>query len=98
LSIQVTEEAIEVLRRSLEMGGVDPQQGGVRLLGARGLGGGFDVQVELADAPQGEDSLVEVGGIRLFVAPEITEALPDSVVAVEPQHQIIVVRPKGPEL
>jgi hypothetical protein len=96
--MEVTEEAVEVLRRSLEMGGVDPQQGGVRLRGARGLGGGFDVQVELADAPQGEDSLVEAGGIRLFVAPEITEAMPDSIVAVEPQHQIIVVRPKGPEL
>jgi Fe-S cluster assembly iron-binding protein IscA len=96
--MEVTEEAVEVLRRSLEMGGVDPQHGGVRLRGARGLGGGFDVQVELADAPQEEDSLVEAGGIRLFVAPQITEAMPDSVVAVDPQHQIIVVRPKGPEL
>lgn len=96
--MQVTEEAVEVLRRSLEMGGVDPEQGGVRLRGSRGLGGGFDVQVELADAPQKADSVVEAGGIRLFVAPEITDALPDSVVAVEPQHQIIVVRPKGPKL
>ena len=96
--MEVTEEAVEVLRRSLEMGGVDPKHGGVRLRGARGLGGGFDVQVELADAPQEEDSLVEAGGIRLFVAPQITEAMPDSVVAVDPQHQIIVVRPKGPEL
>lgn len=96
MAMQVTEEAVEVLRRSLEMGGVDPDRGGVRLRGAHGLGGGFDVQVELAEAPLEAESVVDAGGVRLFVSPEVTAALPDSVVAVEPQHQIIVVRPADP--
>ncbi len=45
MGIEVTDEAIEVLRRSLDLGGVDPTTGGIRLRGATGLGGGFDVQV-----------------------------------------------------
>jgi hypothetical protein len=96
MSMQVTEEAVEVLRRSLEMGGVDPDRGGVRLRGAHGLGGGFDVQIELAEAPLEAESVVDAGGVRLFISPEVTEALPESVVAVEPQHQIVVVRPADP--
>lgn len=96
MAMQVTEEAVEVLRRSLEMGGVNPEHGGVRLRGSRGLGGGFDVQVELADDPHESDAVVDAGGVKLYVAPEVTEAFPDSVVAVEPQHQIIVVRPADP--
>ncbi len=96
MAMQVTEEAVEVLRRSLEMGGVDPDRGGVRLRGAHGLGGGFDIQVELAEAPLDAESVVDAGGVRLFVSPEVTVALPDSVVAVEPQHQTIVVRPADP--
>lgn len=94
MGIEVTGEAVEVLRRSLEMGGVDTKGGGgVRLRGARGLGGGVDIQVELADAPADEESVIETGGVRIFVAPEVTRAMPDAVVAVEPQHETIVVRP-----
>lgn len=89
----VTEEAIEILRRSLELGDVDPDEGGVRLRGARGLGGGIDVQVELAAGPLEGESVVEAGGIRIFVDPSVTEAIPDAVVAVEPQHDKLVVRP-----
>jgi len=91
--IQVTEEAIEVLRRSLELGGVDRTAGGVRLRAARGLGGGLDVQVELADGPLEGETTVESSDVRLFVDPSVTEAIPNAVVAVEPQHETIVVRP-----
>ena len=93
MPIQVTEEAIEVLRRSLELGGVDPTAGGVRLRAARGLGGGLDVQVELADGPLEGETTVESSDVRLFVDPSVTEAIPNAVVAVEPQHETIVVRP-----
>ena len=89
MSIEVTREAAEVLRRSLELGGVDPSgDGGVRLRGSRGLGGGFDIQVELAEGPLEEETVI--------VDPRVTEAIPDAVIAVEPQHQTIVVRPADP--
>ena len=93
MAIEVTEEAIEVLRRSLELGNVDPSTGGIRLRGARGLGGGLDVQVELADGPLEHEATVERDGVRIFVDPSVTEAFPDAVVAIEPQHETVVVRP-----
>jgi Fe-S cluster assembly iron-binding protein IscA len=93
VTIDVTDEAVEVLRRSLELGNVDATRGGVRLRGARGLGGGMDIQVELADAPLEEERVIEREGVRIFVDPEVTKAIPDAVVAVEPQHEVVVVRP-----
>lgn len=96
MGIEVTEEATEVLRRSLELGGIDPGAGGVRLRGARGLGGGFDVQVELADGPLEGETILEGEGVRIFVDPQISKAIPEAVVALEPQHEIVVVRPADP--
>lgn len=96
MAITVTEEAVQVLTRSLELGGIDPVSGGVRLRGARGLGGGMDIQVELAEGPLEGEVVVQEGGIRLFVDPAIERAMPNPVVAVEPQHEIIVVRPGPP--
>jgi Fe-S cluster assembly iron-binding protein IscA len=93
MGIEVTEEAVEVLRRSLELGGVDMRSGGVRLRGARGLGGGMDVQVELAAGPEEGEAVIESGDVRIFVDPGVTRAIPDAVVAVEPQHETVVVRP-----
>ena len=96
MELEVTEEAVEVLRRSIELAGTDARPAGIRLRGARGLGGGFDVQVELAPgAEQGEEE-VERGGIKFFVDPEIMRAIPSPVVTVEPQHEIVVVRPADP--
>jgi len=96
VAITVTHEAVQVLTRSLELGGIDPASGGVRLRGARGLGGGMDIQVELAEGPIEGEAVVDEGGIRLFVDAEIERAMPNPVVAVEPQHEIIVVRPEPP--
>jgi Fe-S cluster assembly iron-binding protein IscA len=93
MGIEVTDEAVEVLRRSLELGGVDRASGGVRLRGARGLGGGFDVQVELAEGPLEGEEVIDRDGVRIFVDPEISKAIPDAVVALEPQHEVVVVRP-----
>ena len=96
MGIEITQEAVEVLKRSLELGGVDPATGGIRLRGATGLGGGFDVQVELADGPREEESTIEADGIRVFIDPSIPKAFPDAVVALEPQHDVVVVRPAEP--
>ncbi len=93
MGIEITDEAIEVLRRSLQLGGVDPASGGVRLRGVKGLGGGVDIQVELADGLGDVEQLVERDGLRIFVDPSVAEMFPDAVVALEPQHETIVVRP-----
>ena len=92
MTIEITDEAVEVLKRSLQLGRVG-EGGGVRLRGARGLGGGMDIQVELADGPLEGEAVVEKDGVRVFVDPEVTAAIPNSVVVVEPQHELIVVRP-----
>ncbi len=94
MSVEVTDEALEVLRRSLELGGVDRSSGGgIRVRGAHGLGGGFDVQIELAEGPLKGETVVEIKALRLFIDPRVTDAYPQAVVAVEPQHQTLVVRP-----
>jgi Fe-S cluster assembly iron-binding protein IscA len=92
VSIEVTSEAAEVLRRSLDMSHVDPHSGGIRLRGSVALGGGFDVQVELAESPDEGEEVVEARGVRLFVGPDITDAFPRAIVALEPQHEVVVVR------
>jgi len=94
MPIEVTEEAVDVLRRSLELGGIDPSSGGVRLRAAHGLGGGLNIQVELAEGPlEGETTVVASEDVRLFIDSGVTESIPNAVVAVEPQHETIVVRP-----
>ncbi len=93
MDIEITDEAVEVLRRSLQLGNVDTSRGGVRLRGARGLGGGMDVQVELAEGRLAGEEVIEKRGVRIFVDPEVTRAIPNAVVAVEPQHEVVVVRP-----
>ena len=93
MTIEMTEAAAEVLKRSLDLGNVDPATGGIRLRGARSLSGAFDVQVELAGGPESGDQTIEAHGIRLFVAPDVTEAMPDAVVDLELQHDIVSVRP-----
>jgi Fe-S cluster assembly iron-binding protein IscA len=95
VSVEITEQAAQVLRRSLELGRVDPKSGGIRLRGARGLGGGMDVQVELAPAPERDDELVEVEGLRLFIDPAVSQTWPQAIVDVQEPHQTIVVRSAG---
>ena len=95
MEIEITDEAVEVLRRSLELGGVDLATGGARLRAARALGGGVDVQVELAEGPLEGESIVEKDGIRVFVDPGLTDAIPDPMLTVEPQHENVVVRSRG---
>jgi Fe-S cluster assembly iron-binding protein IscA len=92
MALEITEEAAEMLSRSLELGGVDPQTGGIRLRGAHGLGRGFEVQVELADGPLEGEEIVEHNGLRVFIDPGVTRAFPDAIVALDPQHDTIVVR------
>ena len=90
--IEVTPEAVEVLKRSLALA---PHAAGVRLRAATGLGGGISVQIELAEGPLEGETEITSGDVRIFIDPELTDAVPDPVVAVEPQHERVVVRPSG---
>ena len=94
MNIEVTPEAVEVLKRSLELAGLDSASSGIRLRAAHGLGGGVEVQIELADAPTEGEETIDADGVRLFVSPEVTEAVPDPVLTVEPQHETVVLRPR----
>ena len=94
MSIEVTPEAAAVLHRALELAQIDPASGGgVRLRAARALGGGADIQVELADASLPGEHVVEQDGVKVFVDASVMDLYPDAVVALEPQHETIVVRP-----
>ena len=93
MSLDITPEAVQVLKRSLELTSVDPKSGGVRLRGSQGLGGGFDIQVEFADGPLEGEASVSKDGLNVFIDPAVVAAFPNAVVAVEPQHETIVVRP-----
>jgi Fe-S cluster assembly iron-binding protein IscA len=93
MSVEITDDAIEVLRNSLELAKHDAATLGVRIRGARALGGGFQVQVEFAEEAEAGDTTIERDGVRVFVAPEVLETYPDALVTVEPNHDIVTVHP-----
>lgn len=93
MGIEVTDEARAVLLRSLDLARVAGSPAGIRLRAAPALGGGVEVQVELADEAGEGERVVDLGDLRLFVDRSIETAYPDAVVALEPQHERIVVRP-----
>ncbi len=95
MSIEVTPEAAEVLRRSLQMTDLtSAPHAGVRLRATKTLGGGTDVQVELADGASEGETLVEQEGVKVYVDRSVTDLYPDALVALEPQHETVVVRPR----
>jgi Fe-S cluster assembly iron-binding protein IscA len=89
VKVEVTPEAIEVLRRSLALA---PNAVGVRLRVATALGGGTSVQIELADGPLEGEATIESDGVRVFVDPGALDSIPDHVLTVEPQHERLVLR------
>lgn len=97
MTIEVSPEAAEVLRRSVTLGNLDVASGGgVRLRGSTGLGGGFDIQVELADGPLEGETVIREEGLNIYVDPQVTTAIPDAIVTLEPQHEIVTVKPISP--
>ncbi|MFN2526028.1 MAG: hypothetical protein ABR505_07160 [Actinomycetota bacterium] len=92
MAIQVTDEAADALRRSLDLAGIDQATGGVRLRAAKSLGGGLDVMIEFADRPSDDEQIEEEQGIRLFVHPELHSLVANPIVVLEPQHERVVVR------
>jgi Fe-S cluster assembly iron-binding protein IscA len=93
--MEVTDEAVEMLARSLELGGVDKRTGGVRLRAARTLGGDISLQVELTDGPSDGEEIIEKDGVRIFVDSTVVEAYPNAVVVLDPEHDRIAIRATG---
>ena len=94
MGLEITPEAVQVLRRSLELANISPEsEGGVRLRSVHSLGGGARIEVELAEGPGEHEAVIQSEGVRIFVDPSVTALFPDAIVAVEPQHETIVVRP-----
>lgn len=86
--VRVTAEAVDVIRRSLELADADPSEVGVRLRVAGGV-----VRPRFVSGPQDGDESVEIDGLRVFVAREIVDELGDVVVAVSAEHSQLEVRP-----
>ena len=94
MGLQVNEDALEVLRRSMQLANIGPDdEGGVRLRSVTGLGGGARIEVEFAAGPQPQETLIEADGVRIFVDPSVSELYPEAVLTVEPQHERLVVLP-----
>lgn len=90
VDIEVTPEAAEVLRRSIElMGGR-----GIRLRLSRGLGGGESIQVEVAPGPAPGEHTTEAFGLTFYVEPQVLSLVPKPLLALEPQHEKVTVRPR----
>lgn len=86
MSVHITPDALEVLRRSIEMAGIT--DGGVRLRPAGG-----EIRPRFASGPEEGDEIVEAEGVRVFVDPRITAETPDVEIGVTAEHETLVVRP-----
>jgi Fe-S cluster assembly iron-binding protein IscA len=90
VSVRITPAALGVLRRSLELAGSDPGEVGVRLRRAGG-----EVRPRFEAEPRPDDEVVEVEGLRVFVAREIVDELGEVEVDISEEHEQIVVRRAG---
>lgn len=94
MGVEVTPEAVDVLRRSLELANLPGDSDlGIRLRSVHALGGGSRIEVEFAESAGENETVVEKEGIRIFIHPSVNELFPDAVLTVEPQHEKVVVRP-----
>lgn len=84
----MTPQALDVIRRSLELAKADPSKVAVRLR----LAGGA-IRPRFATEPSEGDAIVEAGGVRIFVATEIVSG--DIEIGVSHEHETLVVRELG---
>jgi hypothetical protein len=67
MPIVVTERAVEVLRRALEAGRLDPEVVGIRVWRTRDGA----VRTGFAEEPEPGDDTMDIAGIRLFIPAEL---------------------------
>jgi hypothetical protein len=87
LTVRITDEALDVVRRSLELAGADPSEMAVRLR----LAGGA-IRPRFVAEPEPDDVILEAGGIRVFVASAVAGS-GDVEIGVTEEHDELVVRP-----
>jgi Fe-S cluster assembly iron-binding protein IscA len=85
--VRVSERALEVLKRALEAGRMDPATVGIRLT----IGPAGDLRTAFAEEPDPGDQTIEAGGVRLFVSAQL--ATSDASVDVSPEHDTLVLGP-----
>lgn len=69
-TIQVTERALERVRRAMAKEGVSPEQGGLRL-GVQGGGcSGLSYNISFDTKPRERDRVYDFDGVRVFVDPK----------------------------
>ena len=90
--LQVTPEATELLHAAKQAEGV-PDSFGVRVYGAPAEGGKVQVHIGFTDQPEEGDSVTEQPVTRLFVAPELTEALTDATIDRQEEKLVIQTAP-----
>jgi Fe-S cluster assembly iron-binding protein IscA len=85
----VTPRAVDVLRRALVAGRMDPERVGIRISVARGMRG-EEVRTGFAEEPEPGDETLDAAGIRLFVPADL--AAKDATLDVADEHDRIVLR------
>jgi Fe-S cluster assembly iron-binding protein IscA len=89
VAIEVTPRAIDVLRRALEAGRLDPTEVGIRVSVAKGLKGD-ELRTGFAEQAEPGEEIVEAGGIRLYLSPQL--AAGGATIDVADEHDRIVLR------
>lgn len=87
MPVTVTPAAAGLIRRSLELAKLDPADAGVRLR----LAGGA-VRPRFATAPEPDDEIVDLDGVRLFVDRALVTG-DDVTVDVSDEHEQLVITP-----
>jgi Fe-S cluster assembly iron-binding protein IscA len=87
MPLEVTSRAIEVFRRALDVGRMDPARIGIRVSIARGLTG-EEVRTGFAEQPEQGEVTMEVDGLRLFLPPGLAGR--DGTIDVADEHDRIV--------
>jgi Fe-S cluster assembly iron-binding protein IscA len=88
MGVRITEQALDVIRRSLAQGGYDPAEVGVRLRVAGGA-----VRPRFAPGPEEGDETVEADGVRVFVDARIASSAPTVEIDLSSEHETLIVRP-----
>ena len=88
--LQVTHEAMAILKEARNLSGASPEAG-LRLHSRRGAADLEQVEVGFQRDPEPADQTIEMADLRVFVSAELVEAL---------SHRVLDVNatPQGPEL
>jgi Fe-S cluster assembly iron-binding protein IscA len=88
VGVEITARALEVLRRALELGRMNPAQVAIRVTVSSDRGG--EARTTFADELEPDETTVELSGIRLYVPTALAER--GATIDVSDEHDKIVVR------